>query len=139
MSELQPLRLFLDRSTQGKRFVEAVRRLVDDVETITDRYGVQEAEAVPDTRWITDATADGRVLVGADRFILRNPLERRAICMAGARYIVFGTNNLRVSRMAELFEACLPRIREEALELGPWVCRIAQHGLDRLALSCSDV
>lgn len=47
-SEPPPLRLFLDRSTQGKRFVAAVRELVDDVETINDRYGVKPAESIPD-------------------------------------------------------------------------------------------
>ncbi len=47
MSE-PPLRLFLDRSTNGKRFIDGIRRLVDDVETIGDRYGVRDAEAVKD-------------------------------------------------------------------------------------------
>ena len=74
MTKPAPLRLFLDRSTQGRRFVEAVRDMVDDVETIDDRYGVRPAEHVPDITWIADATAAGRILVGAGRYILRNPL-----------------------------------------------------------------
>lgn len=119
-----PLRLFLDRSTQGRRFVAAVRDLVNDVETIDDRYGVQPAEHVPDVRWIADATADGRILVGADRNILRNPLERRAVCRAQARYVVFGTNNLRI--MIELFTEHLPGIRELTDDPG------------RLPLDCTD-
>lgn len=63
----------------------AVRHLVEDVETIDDRYGTHAAQSVPDIRWITDASADKRVLIGSDRRITRNPLERRAICLAKAR------------------------------------------------------
>jgi hypothetical protein len=102
------------------------------------RYGRRDAEAVEDTQWINEATADGRILLGADRRILRNRLERQAICRARARYVVFGTNNLRVTHMVELFAAHLPRLAELAGEPGPWVFRIAQHGLHRLALDCSD-
>jgi hypothetical protein len=42
------LKLFLDRSVQGRRFIEAVRLLVEDVETINDRYGVKPAEQTLD-------------------------------------------------------------------------------------------
>jgi hypothetical protein len=49
MTTAPPLKLFLDRSTQGRRFVQAVKALVQDVQTINDRQGVQAAEAVPDT------------------------------------------------------------------------------------------
>lgn len=134
-----PLRLFLDRSTQGRRFVAAVRHLVDDVETINDRYGTKLAESIPDIRWIREASADGRILVGADRNIVRNQLERRAICAAAARYVVFGTNNMAMHTMIERFQRHLPRIRTLAAVPGPWVYRIAQHGIDRLNLRCDDV
>lgn len=133
-----PLRLFLDRSTQARRFVAAVRELVDDVETIDDRYGRLAAEEVPDTRWIADATADGRILVGADKAIRRNPLERLTICRYRARYVVFGTNNLRIARMVELFAEHLPTIRTLTAEPGPWVRRISQHDMEPLALHCPD-
>lgn len=62
-----PLRLFLDRSTQGRRFVEAVRQMVPDTETTNGRYGMREAEKIPDIQWISGATADGRILVGAEQ------------------------------------------------------------------------
>lgn len=86
---------------------------------------------------MADATTEGRILVGADRRILRNPLERRAICLTGARYIVFGTNNLSTGRLLELFERNLPVIRHLTVVPGPWVQRIAQHGMDRLPLDCA--
>ena len=43
------LALFVDRRTQGRGFVEAVRELVDDVETIADCYGRAAAQDVPDS------------------------------------------------------------------------------------------
>lgn len=114
MSDAASLRLFLDRSTQSKRFVAAVRGLVDDVVTINDRYGTKAAEGIPDIRWIAEASAEGRILIGADRNILRNRLERHAICKSSARYIVFSNNNMPVRRMIELFEHHLPDICELA-------------------------
>ena len=139
MTTAPPLMLFLDRSTQGRRFVQAVKALVQDVQTIDDRYGVQAAEAVPDTLWISEASADSRILIGADRYILRNRLERHAVCLARARYVVFGNNNLSMKAMIDLFAANLPRIKELNSTSGPWVQRIAQHGMDQLQLNCTDL
>lgn len=129
------LALFLDRSTQGRRVVEAVRELVDDVETIADRYGRDAAQDIPDTQWIADATAAGRILVGADRRILLNPLERRAVRRYRARDVVFGTN---LRDTVALFAAGLPAVRAHAGGPGPRVLRIARHGVERLPLRCGD-
>jgi len=138
MTEPPPLRLFLDRSTCGKRFVQGVRHLVDDVETIADRYGTRPAEDISDTRWIADATRDGRILLGADKRILREPVERRAVCRARARYVVFGSGNLSTIQLLELFERDLPTIRLLTPVPGPWAHRIARHGMDQLVLNCTD-
>ncbi|WP_026455074.1 PIN-like domain-containing protein [Saccharomonospora iraqiensis] len=96
----------------------------------------RSAEHVADTRWIAEVSADGRILVGADRNIVRNPLERRAICLACARYIVFSNNNTPVHEMVDRFERHVPRIAELAKLPGPWVYRIAKHGIERLFLDC---
>jgi PIN domain-containing protein len=138
VTEPPPLRLFLDRSTNGRRFIDGIRRLVDDVETIGDRYGVRPAEDIKDPRWIADATAAGRILLGADKRILRSPVERRAVCRADARYIVFGSGNLSDSQLLKLFEQNLPAIHLLTSVPGPWVQRIARHGMERLPLNCSD-
>lgn len=61
MTEAGGIRLFLDRSTNGKRFAEAVKRLFPETVTIGERYGVAAAEGVPDVDWIRDATAEGRI------------------------------------------------------------------------------
>lgn len=132
MNAPPPLRLFLDRSTQGRRFVEALRELVDDVETIDDRYGRDAAENVPDLRWITDATADGRIIVGADQ--LRGSLEKATVRRTGARYVVFGRNNWRIAFMIAKFTEHLPEIRALTAEPGPWIRRISQHDFAELPL-----
>jgi hypothetical protein len=138
VNELRPLRLFLDRITNGKRFVQSIRRLSGNMETIGDRYGVRPAEDIKDPRWIADATEDGRILLGANKRILRSPVEGRAVCRARARYIVFGSGNLSDARLVELFEENLPSIRQLTAVSGPWAQRIAQHGMDRLPLNCAD-
>ncbi len=134
------LKLFLDRSVQGRRFVEAIRLLVEDVETINDRYGVKPAEQILDEQWIVEASADGRILIGADLRIRRNLLERQAVCRHAARYVVFGNNNMAPKVMIELFTRHLSQIRLLTTEPGPWVRRIAQGGdMDKVALDCADV
>jgi hypothetical protein len=138
VNELPPLRLFLDRSTNGKRFIEGIRRLVRNVETIGDRYGVRPAEDIKDPRRIADATEDGPTLLGADKRILRCPVGRRAVCRARARYILFRSANLSNSKLLELFEQNLPAIRLLTSGPGPWAQRIAQHGMDQFPLNCAD-
>jgi hypothetical protein len=134
------LKLFLDRSVQGRRFIEAIRLLVEDVETINDRYGVKPAEQILDQQWIAEASVDGRILIGADLRIRRNLLERQAVCRHAARYVVFGNNNMPPKVMIELFTRHLPKIRLLTTEPGPWVRRIAQGGdMDKVALNCTDI
>lgn len=113
-----PLRLFPDRCTQGTVFVAEIRRLVADVETINDRYGVRPAERVRDATW---------------------RIERHAVCRNAARYILFGNGNMPISMMIKLFAVNLPFIRSLTAVEGPWVYRIAQHGIDRRRLNCSDL
>jgi hypothetical protein len=134
------LKLFLDRSVQGRRFIQAVGLLVEDVQTINHRYGVKAAEQILDQQWIAEASADGRILIGADLRIRRNPLERQAVCRHAARYVVFGNNNMPPKVMIELFTRHLPKIRLLTTEPGPWVRRIAQGGdMDKVALNCTDI
>jgi hypothetical protein len=110
-TEPPALKLFLDRSVQGRRFVEAIRLLI---ETINNRYGVKPAEQILDEQWI--------------------------VCRHAARYVVFGNNNMPPKAMIELFTRHLPKIRLLTTEPGPWVRRIAQGGdMDKVALNCADI
>ncbi|MFI1585776.1 hypothetical protein [Embleya sp. NPDC020630] len=136
MSEQASVRLFLDRSTNSKRFAAAVREMVTDVVTIGDRYGIKAAEKVSDTTWLSDASAEGRICVGADGKILYNPLERRAICVHAARYVVFSNNNMPSATTIKLFREHLPKIAALKDRAGPWVFKIAPHGMYEAKLDC---
>ena len=123
------LKLFLDRSTNSRRFAAGVRLLVADVVTIGERYGVGPAERVKDVQWLADATAEDRVCVGADRAILSNELELAAVLEFGARYVVFSNNNITSQEQLERFTACLPQIGRLADKRGPWVAVIERDGM----------
>lgn len=82
-----------------------------------------------DQQWIADATADGRICVGADKAILSNLLELRAILEHSARYLVFTDNNTptrqRIAHFRELYEHILPL----ADIPGPWAYKLTRGGL----------
>lgn len=122
-------RLFLDRSTNSKRFAEGVRGLVTDVVTIGERYGVQAAEGIEDRQWIAEATAEGRICVGADAAILSNELELAAVLEHSARYLVFSHNNLTSQEQVARFRELLPQILPLAEREGPWVYKLTADGL----------
>ncbi|MFD7700548.1 hypothetical protein [Streptomyces caelestis] len=129
MTEAGGLRLFLDRSTNAKSFAQAARELCPDVQTIGDLYGITPAEAVQDQQWIADASADGRICVGADKAILSNLLELQAILKYSARYLVFTDNNTptrqRIAHFRELYEQIVPL----ADIPGPWAYKLTRGGL----------
>lgn len=125
----QDIKLFLDRSTNSKRFADAVRRLAGDVVTIGERYGVRPAENVLDEQWLGEATAEGRICVGADKAILSNELELAAILEHSARYLVFSSNNLTSREQIARFEGALDGILRLAELPGPWVHKLTADGL----------
>ncbi|PJE94318.1 hypothetical protein CUT44_29090 [Streptomyces carminius] len=127
--DVPELRLFLDRSTNSRRFAEIVRTHVPDVVTIGERYGVRPAEHVQDGQWLAEATAEGRICVGADKMILSNELEIAAVLEHRARYVVFANNNMTGRAQAERFVACLGELREAAGREGPWALKITGSGL----------
>ena len=129
MTPAQGIRLFLDRSTNSKRFANAVREMVADVVTIGERYGVRPAERVPDTQWLREATSEGRICVGADTAILRNELAIAAILEESARYLMFSNNNITAHDQIVRFREALHEILELADLEGPWVRKLTADGL----------
>lgn len=64
------------------------------VETIDERYGRTHAERVDDRVWIREATADGLILLHADKAIRRRALERQALLDCEARSFCMSNNNM---------------------------------------------
>lgn len=126
------LRLFLDRSTNAKRFAEAARELCPDVQTIGELYGVMPAETVMDEQWIADAGAAGRICVGADQRILANLLELQAILDHSARYLVFSDNNTPTRQRIIQFRELYPQLEPLADIPGPWVYKLTRGGLQKV-------
>jgi PIN like domain len=129
------LRLFLDRSIGTRRIAAALRARQLDVETIADRYGPANIR-VPDEQWIAEASADRRVLVGADKRIRYRPSERAAICANSARCITFAAGDLTADQMIALFLDHLDTVRRIAEEPGPYVFHLTATRLVRMSLDC---
>lgn len=80
---------FLDRSVGTKRVAAGLRDLGPSAQTVDDRYGVAAGPTVADEQWITDASRDGLLPLGADLRIRYRTVERWALCRAHARYVAF--------------------------------------------------
>lgn len=133
------LRVFLDRSVGTRRVAEGLRDLGLAVQTIVDRYGHVAARRLPDTRWITDASADGYLLLGADLRVRYRPAERCALCFACARYVCFSNGNLTAKAMVDIVHSHLGQLTSASARPGPWVCHLRTEGLARMPLDCTDL
>jgi PIN like domain len=138
MSPGRPPLLFLDRSVGTRRIAGALRAAGLDVETIVDRYG-DEAPRVPDQRWITDATAAGRLLLGADLRIRYRTAERLALCRTKGRYVAYPSGNLTAQQMIDRFLSHLPQVCGISVAPGPFVYHLTERGLVRMRLDCTDI
>ena len=100
-----------------------------------ERYGVVSAQALADIDWIRDATAEGEVLLTADKAIAKRPIEARAVIVAGARVFALGTNQLTGPQKARRFldheRAILRRATRQA---GPYVVSVSEQALETLKL-----
>jgi hypothetical protein len=137
MTSTARLRLFLDRSVGTRMIATALREAGIDVETIVDRYG-DEAPRVADARWISDATAAGRLLLGADLRIRYRTVERLALCRAGGRYLAYPSGNLTAPQMVDRLLRHLADVERLTAEPGPFVFHVTDGGLVRMRLDCSD-
>lgn len=132
------LAVFLDRSIGTRRIAEAMRAMPDiDVQTILDRYG-PDSQFTPDITWIADATADGRILIGADTRIRYNPLERQTLCLHKARCFTIPSGNLTGAQMIERIQRHIETIRQLAAEPGPYVYHVHGDQVRRVNLDCDD-
>jgi len=131
-----PLLIFLDRSVGTRRIASALRAADLDIETIADRYGAANIH-VPDEQWIAEASADGRLLLSADKRIRYRPRERLAICEHGARCLTFAAGDLTAEQMIDLFLHHLPRVRAVAEHAGPYVYHLTRDRMVKMTLDCS--
>jgi hypothetical protein len=132
------LPVFLDRSVGTKKIAFALRELGVDVETIHDRYG-GESVRIQDTQWIEEATADGRVLIGADKRIRYKSLERLAICRHKARCFTFPRGDLTAEEMVRRIALHLTEMTQLAQRPGPYVVHLGHDRVVPMKLDCDDL
>lgn len=127
---------FLDRGLGSRIVADALRGAGWRVETMDERYGKTESQKIEDVRWISEATANGDILLCKDLRIAVNPLEAQCLYMHSAR--VFGLANRRLTgrEMAVLYL----RHRQEIFGMsehasGPFVVAVSSEGLRRRRLA----
>jgi len=129
------LRFFSDRSLGDHGVPEALRAAGWTIVSMRERYGATTAQALADIDWITDASAEGEVLLTGDKAIAKRPLEARAVAAASARVFALGSSSLTGPQKAQRFldqqRAIFRRVTRDA---GPYVISVGAHGLETLKL-----
>lgn len=122
---LERLTVFVDRSLGSKRFVARLRALGIDAIAHDERF----SSTASDAEWLTEAGANGWVVITKDKSIRWRPLEKEAFTAAGTRVFAFAQGNQTMTEMLEVFERALPRIeRTLSEETAPFVATIAGSG-----------
>lgn len=105
------MKLFIDRDL-GKRLGRALRAVGIPVVLRIDRYPTADAESVPDSLWIAEATAQGEVIVTRDGRIRRMSAELAAVVAAKASCFVLETGNATPLDYLRAIMAAWPRMVE---------------------------
>ncbi|GAA1742722.1 hypothetical protein [Microcella frigidaquae] len=129
------VRFFTDRSLGDHVVPEALRAAGWVVVSMRERYGNLTAQSLADIDWITDATAEGEVLLTGDKAIAKRPLEAQAVVESGARVFALGSSQLTGPQKAQRFIDQQPVIARRAQgQAGPYVVSVTARGLVTLKL-----
>lgn len=129
------VRFFTDRSLGDHVVPEALRAAGWVVVSMRERYGNLTAQSLADIDWITDATAEGEVLLTGDKAIAKRPLEAQAVVMSGARVFALGSSQLTGPQKAQRFIDQQRVIARRAQgRAGPYVVSVTARGLVTLKL-----
>jgi hypothetical protein len=122
------LQFFLDRGL-GSLVVPGALRAVDWLlETMDERYGVQQSQNISDTQWIEEATANGDVLLSKDLRIAKNPLEAAVVDRVSARAFGLARRDVDGATMIRYFlenEAAIFQMARRAS--GPYVVSVSDN------------
>ena len=124
-----PPEFFIDRSLGRKHLAEALRDLGLVVHTMASIYGEEQAQRLPDQRWLRDAGANGWVVLMKDDAIRRRPAEREALTEAGVRAFCLTNAQLRAAEQTARFVDNRHRIIRQARKPGPYIYGVYQRGI----------
>jgi hypothetical protein len=127
-----PPEFFIDRSLGRKHLAEALRDLGLVVHTMASIYGEEQAQRLPDQRWLRDAGANGWIVLMKDDAIRRRPAEREALTEAGVRAFCLTNAQLRAAEQTARFVNNQHRIIRQARKPGPYIYGVYQRGIRRL-------
>ena len=131
------LRFFLDRGLGAFVVPRALRAADWTLETMDERYGVDQSQSIQDVRWIEEATLAGDVLLCKDLAIAQNPLEAQAVYMTGARAFALSNAQITGNVMSQWYLDNEAKIVKTALRAkGPYVMAVnPSYGLRRARLA----
>jgi PIN like domain len=131
------LTFFLDRNLGSQIVPGALRAAGWVLETMDERYGIDESKLIQDVQWIEEATLAGDVLLTKDVRIAKNPLEATAVYRTSARVFALASGMLTGPEMAAWFLAGERSIFRMASHAGgPYVAAITRgNTLRRLTLN----
>jgi hypothetical protein len=130
------LRFFLDRNLGSQMVPEALRAAGWTLESMDERYGVNESQSISDVQWIEEATNHGNVLLTKDLRIATNPLEADAVYRVSARAFGLARRDIDGLTMTRYFLDNQSRIfRMASRATGPYVVSVSQAGLRRVPLN----
>jgi hypothetical protein len=98
---------------------------------MTDYYGEQEAQRLPDVEWIPDVTGAGFVIFSKDSGLKTSP-ERDAVVACGARVFLLPDAQAPARHMIERYVANRFRIARRARRPGPYIFMVRPDRLERV-------
>ena len=131
MAETPP-EFFIDRSLGRKHLANALTKQGLIVHTMASVYGEDVAQGLPDEQWLTDAGANGWIVLMKDDAIRRRPAERDALADATVRAFCLTNANLRAGEQSERFVGNLERILRRAQTPGPYIYGVYDGYIKRL-------
>jgi hypothetical protein len=131
MAETPP-EFFIDRSLGRKHLANALTEQGVIVHTMASVYGEETAQGLADEQWLTDAGANGWIVLMKDDAIRRRPAERDALADAAVRAFCLTNANLRANEQSERFVGNLKRILRHAKTPGPYIYGVYDGYVKRL-------
>ena len=126
-----PPEFFVDRSIGRHIVPDAIRALGFVVHAMADVYPAGEDQNVVDERWISDAGAQGWVVLTKDERITRRPDEVQALTEGGLRVFAIGNQHLTGPEMAKRYVTNINRIVKRAQKPGPFVDIVQPDRVER--------
>jgi hypothetical protein len=129
-------RFFVDRSLGAHIVPDALKATGWRIETMDERYGVDESQKVRDVDWVREASLRGEAILCKDKAIAAVPLEAQTVYMHDARVFAIGDARITGMEIAERLIRNQDRIfRWVSMKTGPFVCSVGVKSLKRLRIA----